>query len=214
MTDLLNSPFLKIEQQSSQLEYRIEDQDDRPLGQATQVSGPKPRKGLIGMFSSGLKDARVVVQVAGLDGAPLFYVDRQDGAPVAIVAPDGTVIGRFQDDRTGAAQQLSGGGVGRGMLNVLAGAAAMRHRLFDAYDRPLCELAWEMRRTGTVEDNNLQWVPVACDYTDMNGQRIAHTDVREATFKDRYVLQLMYQLPEPLRTLVIASPLAFDLTRS
>ncbi|TDD28594.1 hypothetical protein E1287_32480 [Actinomadura sp. KC06] len=212
MTDLLNSPFLKIEQQSSQLEYRIEGQDDRPLGQATQVSGPKPRKGLIGMFSSGLKDARVVVQVSGLDGAPLFYVDRQDGAPVAIVAPDGTVIGRFQYDLVGVAQQMAGGGVGRGMLGALAGAAAMRHRLLDSADRPLCELAWEMRRTGAAE--NVRWVPVACDYTDMNGQRIARADVKEATFKDRYSLQLMYQLPDPLRTLVIASPLAFDLTRS
>ncbi|WP_165964021.1 hypothetical protein [Actinomadura sp. KC216] len=212
MTDLLNSPFLKIEQQSSQLEYRIEGRDDRPLGHATQVAGPKPRKGLMGMFGSGLKDARVVVQVAGLDGAPLFYVDHQDGAPVAVVAPDGTVIGRFQYDLAGVARQMAGGGAGRGMLGALAGAAAMRHRLLDASDRPLCELAWEMRRTGAGE--NLRWVPVACDYTDMNRQRIAHADVKEATFKDRYALQLMYQLPEPLRTLVIASPLAFDLTRS
>ncbi|MFC4052036.1 hypothetical protein ACFOY4_20300 [Actinomadura syzygii] len=211
MTDLLNSPFLKIEQQSSQLDYRIEGENDLPLGHATQVAGPKPRKGLLGMFGSGLKNARVVVQVGGLDGAPLFYVDHQDGAPVAVVAPGGQVIGRFQYDLQGVAQQMAAGGV---MGAVFGRAAAMRHRLLDGADRPLCELAWEMRQVGTPGDNTLRWIPVGCDYTDVNGQLIAHADVREATFKDRYVLQLMYQLPEPLRTMVIASPLAFDLTRS
>ena len=49
---------------------------------------------------------------------------------------------------------------------------------------------------------------------DLDGRQIAHLDVRQGTFKNSYVLRLMYQLPEPLRTLVIASPLAFDLSRS
>jgi hypothetical protein len=31
---------------------------------------------------------------------------------------------------------------------------------------------------------------------------------------DRYVLQLNFQLPEPIRTLTLACPLAYDTTRS
>jgi hypothetical protein len=213
MTDLFSSPILRIEQRSSQLDYQISDGHDQVIGRATQVAGPKPRKGFLGMFGSGLKDARMVVQVSGCDGAPLFYVDYQDGASAAVVAPDGTVVGRFSDDRLAVAQEMAVGGAA-GMARRALGAAApvMKHCLVDADDRTVCELHWRFKPVGDVEDR--RWVPVACDYTDVNGQRIAQVHVRQATFKDCYVLQLMYQLPEPLRMLVIASPLAYDLSRS
>lgn len=213
MTDLFNSPVLHIEQLSSQLEYRIGGPDDQTVGRATQVAGPKPRKGFVGMFSSGLGGARVVIQVVGLDDVPLFYVDHQDGSPTAVVAPDGTVIGRFVHDRLGESRERAAGGAA-GMIGVGLGrrAPTMRYRLEDAADRMICQLTWALRPIGSPEDR--RWTPVACDYTDAAGTHIGHTDVREATFKDRYALQLPYRLPEPLRTLVIASPLAFDLTRS
>jgi hypothetical protein len=49
-------------------------------------------------------------------------------------------------------------------------------------------------------------------YTDMNGVQIAHTDLTQSgMIADRFSLQINYQLPDPLRTLVIASPIAIDL---
>jgi hypothetical protein len=217
MVSLFDFPVLRIEQQSSQLEYEISNESGQLIGRAMQVAGPKPRKGLLAMFGSGLDDARVVVQVVGLDGAPLFYVDHQDGAPVAIVAPDGKVIGRFVYDVVGVAQRIAPTGLASGAANM-AGMAfgftppPMTHRLVDAHDRPLCQLDWTLQRRGHGED--LRWVVVGCTCTDMRGRQIAQMEVQAATFKDRYILRLHYQLPEPVRTLVIASPLAFDLTQS
>lgn len=213
---LLDCPVLQMEQQSAQLEYRIGDESGRPIASARQVAGKKPRKGLLAMFGSGVGDARVVVEVVDMNGGPVFFVDRQ-GQAVAVVAPDGNVIGRFVHDLVGDAQRTVPDGIASGvahMAGTVLGftAPALTHRLMDAYDRPLCELDWTLRPVGTGED--LRWVPVGCACSDMRGQQIAEMDVREATFKDRYTLRLFYQLPEPMRTLLVASPLAFDLIRT
>jgi hypothetical protein len=212
MGDLFGSPVLTIEQQSSQLEYRITDANGQVVGAATQVAGPKPRKGLLAMLGSGLGRARLVLRVSGVDRAPPFYVDYEPGAPPAVVAHDGTVIGRMQHDLLGEAQEVAGGGVAAGVVRTFTSGPVMKHRLVDAADRPLGGLTWVLRYTGTPD--NPRWTPEACAYTDAHGQPIAHLDVREATFKDRYDLQLRYQLTEPLRTMVIASPLAYDLMMS
>jgi hypothetical protein len=119
-----------MEQLSSQLEYRISDESGRELGRAVQVAGPTPRKGLLGIYGSGLGDARVVLEVGGPDGAPLFYLDRKGDSPVAIVGADGAVIGRFVYDVAGTARS----GMGRGRFGLPG--AALAHRLWDARDRP------------------------------------------------------------------------------
>ncbi|MFC5753828.1 hypothetical protein [Actinomadura rugatobispora] len=201
MVSLLGCSVLRIEQRSSQLEYGISDESGQVLGQAVQVAGPKPRKGLIAMFGgSGLGGARVVVQVEGADGGVLFYVDRQDGAPVAIVGADGVVIGRFVDDPAGAAKYL------------VERKPGLVHRLLDVRDRTVGEVDWEMKRRSSEEAVSV--VPVGGVCTDLEGRRVAEIEVREATFKDRYTLRLEGEPAEPLRTLVLATPLALDLTRS
>ncbi|MFG2006572.1 hypothetical protein ACGFNU_46245 [Spirillospora sp. NPDC048911] len=207
--DIFTSPTVRIEQLSSRLDYQISD-GGTPLGRATQVAGPKPRKGPLSLFGSGLQGARVVVQVSGLDGAPLFYVDRQDAAPVAIVAPDTTLIGRLVEARPQAAP---GAGFRAAVHAVLAQAGpAQTHHLMDAHDRPLATVNWDMRVEGASEHR--RWVAVGGAFSAPNGQRIARVDIREAAFKDQYTLHLHHRLPEPLRTLVIATPLAFDLIRT
>jgi hypothetical protein len=212
---VFNVPVLRIEQQSSQLEYDITDETGQLVGKAVQVAGKKPRKGLFGMLGSGLDGARVVVQVNGLDGAPRCYVDHQDGAPVAIMSPEGTLVGRFAADGVAGAQAMAGGGPrGAQVARMALGAAQppSAHRLLDAADRSLCQIDWTWRQL--VQPGEVRWLLVGGDFTDPNGQHIAHLDVREAMHKDRYELRIFYQLPEPLQTLVITAPLALDLTRS
>ncbi|XVQ14252.1 hypothetical protein ACQP1W_17420 [Spirillospora sp. CA-255316] len=204
MTSLSTASVLQIEQLSSQLEYRIADEAGQDIGRAVQVAGPTPRKGLLGIYGSGLGDARVVLEVGGPDGAPMFYVDRKGGSPVAIVAADGAVIGRFVYDVAATARSmLSGSRFG-------FPGAALAHRLWDARDRPVGEIDWEVKGNGS--GRVLEALGGVC--TDMDGGEVAKVEVREKTFKDRYTLRFLSDPPEPLRTLVVAMPLALDLTRS
>lgn len=212
MTDLFNSPVLRIGQLPSQLEYDISDGDGRLICKATQVAGPQPRRGLKALLGSGVHNARCVVQVGMPGGPPLFYVDHQGGAPTAIVAPDGTVLGRLVHDLAGTAFQ------GPTAVQVLTGGAAasstVAYRLVDAQDRPVCQLDFHLELRGMGNDSGGKWILVGCTIADMNDQKIAEMDIKPGMFKDRYTLHLLYQLSEPLRTLVIASPLAFDLSQS
>jgi hypothetical protein len=175
--------------------------------------------------------SRVVVQVAGSDGAPLFYVDRAAGQqsaiqpPCAIVAPDGSLIGRVEHNTAAFAQSFLAAG-GRGMTQA--------YRLVDAQNRLLCDVTAEpvairQRRTyyngGGVADIGSPYQPghpYVGDpyavggrfyvYTAMNAVQIAHVDTSESgTVTDRFTLQIGYRLPDPLRVLVIASPVAIDL---
>jgi hypothetical protein len=214
---ILSSPVLLIQQRSSQLDYVISDDHEQVVGQATQVGGRKSRKGLRAMFAgSGSEGQRVVVQVTGTDGTLYFSVDRQAGAPVAIVAPDGTVVGRCADDVVGTGQDTMGGPAGSvdAMTRMSFGTGPMvvAQRLLDAVDQPVGQINWEFRQVRS--EAGWRWIPDHGTHFDANGQLIAQVVVREAVFKDQYRLQVHYQLPEPLRTLVVASPLAFDLTRT
>ncbi|MEW2359624.1 hypothetical protein [Spirillospora sp. NPDC029432] len=207
MTNLTDAPVLRIEQRSSQLEYLISDGTGAELGRAVQVAGPAPRKGLLGLAGSGLGDARVVLQVSGTDGAPLFYVDRKGGCPVAIVGSGGDVIGRFVGDVAGTSRaKVDSSRFG------LPGAGLV-HRLWDARDRPVGEVAWKVKTAQAA--TALEVLGGVC--VDMDGTRTAEIEVQERKFKDRYTLRIPPGLPgppEPLRTLVRAVPLALDLTRS
>lgn len=211
MTGIYSTPVLTVEQLSTQLEYRITDGQGTPVAAAAQVAGERPRKGLLGRFSSGVENERLVVQVSDPGGAPLFFVDRAPEAPVAVVAPDGTVIGRLAYDAQAFAQSYLAGQArtpgGRDRFNE-------SHRLVDANDNTLCAVTWEETRMGgyvTDQPSGGRY----CVFTDANGNELARMDqAQNKQVRDRYDLRLNYQLPEPLRTLVIASPIAFDLSRS
>lgn len=102
---MFDIPVVQIQQRSSQLEYDILDGSGEPVGQAVQVAGPRPRKGLMSMFGSGLDGARVVVQVTALGGGPSCYVDYKESCPVAIVGGTGEVLGRYDNDWAGMAKE-------------------------------------------------------------------------------------------------------------
>jgi len=228
MNDLWNSPYLKIDQPSAALTYEISDGQGAPLGRGTQAAGPEPRKFGGRLFGSGVGNERVVVQIAGLDGVPRVYVDRAPGSPIAIVGADGTVLGRFQKNMAAeAASFVQGTEPG-----PMGGRTVQSHyRILDGADRPVCDIAWEeveIRRGWTLDTSTDQAGDVSyghlpsrggryCTITDMAGTQIARMDLNldaaHQTVKDGYYLQINYQLPEPLRSLVIAIPIAFDMSR-
>ncbi|MBO2454298.1 hypothetical protein J4573_44935 [Actinomadura barringtoniae] len=228
MNDLWNAPYLKIDQPSSALTYEISDGQGAPLGRGTQAAGPEPRKFGGRLFGSGVSDERVVVQIAALDGVPRIYVDRAPGSPIAIVAPDGTVLGRFQKNMAAEAASFLQGAQ---QQEVGSRTLQSHYRILDGADRPVCDIAWEeveIRRGWTLDTSTDQAGDVTygqrpstggryCTITDMAGTQIARMDLNldavHQTVKDGYYLQINYQLPEPLRSLVIATPIAYDMTR-
>lgn len=213
MTDLFTSPVLLIHQPSPQPDYQITDAQGGELARTVQVAGR--RKSAVKRFFSAGDRSQVVVQVTRPDGAPLFFVDRpaQQGAaamarqpPCFIVAPDGTPIGRMEQNSRAFAQSfLQARSTGQE-------GYTQAYQLFAAQGgQPLCELTQEPVRVqyrdprGTAHSVGGTFVT----YTDMNQVQIARLEPRDAgSFAKSVSLQLQYQLPDPLRVLVIASPIA------
>lgn len=215
MSDLFNSPVLQIEQPSKkQLNYQITDPQGAALASVTQVAGDRPKTGFAGFAASlaGEQDrSRVVVQVARPDGPPLFFVDRAARVsgllqpPCAVVAPDGRLIGSVEHNAAEVAR------------NRLSSRGNQQfYRLLDAEQRPLCQIEWERVSVRAYQSNDQTTTEFVggryAVFTDMKEVQLAHLDISASDWKtDRFTLQLGFQLPEPLRTLVIAAPLAMDL---
>jgi hypothetical protein len=222
MVDLFTSPTLLIVQPDRTLNYQITDPQGAPLGYAALVGGgAEEKKGMFSRFFGSGEDrsVRTVLQMSRPDGAPLFFLDRAARMtqsvslpPCSVVAPDGTLIGRVEHNTAAFAQSYLATG-GRGIQQS--------YRLVDATGRPLCDVVAEPKFARThhhtdLDGNNDYSTHMAggrfATYTDMNGVQIATTDLSQSgSITDRFVLQLTYQLPDPLRTLVIASPIAIDL---
>ncbi|MFI6514819.1 hypothetical protein ACIBF1_04570 [Spirillospora sp. NPDC050679] len=208
MADLFNTPELHVRQLSSQLDFEYSDAEGELLAKATQVSGPRPKGGALAWFAGSPLKGELSLQVTAPDGAPLFGVHRFEGRqrPVVLTAPDGTEIGRRLLDAQASAQSM------------LEGWGTTGHHRFQDFEdlldpqgNRLCRIAWEAVRTGTDAARGGRY----CLFLDQQGDELARVDRDEATFyKDRYKLTLRRPLPEPLRTLVIASPLATDLDRT
>lgn len=201
MPDLFHTPVLEIEGPSSQRDFRLMDAQGTVLATAAQVGTP-PKNALQRFLRSG-DTSRVVLQVTAPDGVPLFFADRPAyqpsivKPPCAIVAPEGSLIGRVEHDTAGYARHLLDSGFGE-VVHVF--------KLMDASGRQLASATYEgiTRRQGAVDQYAVGGR--YCVYTDMNGTEIGRLDVGK-----RSTLRLPYLLPDPLRLLVIASPLAFGL---
>ncbi|WP_018653694.1 hypothetical protein [Actinomadura flavalba] len=134
--DLFTAPALRYEQGSAQPHFTITGPDGVPLARADQVAGQ--RKGTLSRWLGGLPGGgspRLCLAVTRPDGALLHYVDRPDftpppgtvghhAAPVYLVSPDGTALGRLDDDKSGFR-----GTIGQGVP-----------RLLDAWDRPAAQV--------------------------------------------------------------------------
>lgn len=205
VTDLFSSAELHIEQPNAQLYYELADAAGNVLARATQVGGV--RKSAFQRFFSSSDKSRVVLQVADTAGVPLFVLDRAEvvpgaGArqpPCAVVAPDGTLIGRVEHDVQA--------------MHRSAPEVTYAYRLVDAAGRVLCDVVREPVRIGMTVDNETGGRYAV--YTDTNGVEIAHLETGNTkVLADRSTLRLLYQLPDPLRTLVVAYPIAWDLMHS
>ncbi|MFC6933510.1 hypothetical protein ACFQHO_26285 [Actinomadura yumaensis] len=74
-------------------------------------------------------------------------------------------------------------------------------QILDAHKRVVCNIVWEVYKKAVL---SRPAVPGKnCDYLDTEGNALARFDSKR--------LVLHRDLPEPMRTLIVASPVAFDL---
>ncbi|MFI0450877.1 hypothetical protein [Actinomadura sp. 6N118] len=231
MGDIYNSPVLLVDQPKDENTYVITDPDGGPLGHGTRVMGEQPKKSWLRRNIEGPQAmGRAVVRVDRPDGTPLFFADRAatsndptdlQGPPCAVVAPDGQLIGRFEFNLQSTAESYLEGV--RGPLAGGGGSVTESHRVFDAAGELVCDVVWEELQYGTARVSRFRYEDLErplggrfCTFYDMNRTALARLDSHQPTWsnKDRYELELSYQLPEPLRTLILAAPIALDLLRS
>jgi hypothetical protein len=211
VTDLFNRPVLLIHQPTPRLDYQITDAQGGGLARTVRVVGR--RKSAIKRFFSAGDTSHVVIQVARPDGAPLFFVDRParrraasmaEQPPCFVVAPDGTPIGRMEQNARAFAQSLLHA------QRMGEEGFTQAYRLFAAQGGPLCEVTQEPVRVLHREPYAARSVGGGfITYTDMNQVQIARLEPRESgSFAKSFSLHLRYRLPDPLCVLVIASPIA------
>jgi hypothetical protein len=212
VADLLDTPVLLIEQPSPQLSYRITDANGGALAYTVQVAGKK-KSAFKQFFSPGDK-SRLAVQVCRPDGAPVFVVDRparQQAAALAtqppcfVVTPDGNLIGRMEQSTRAFSQSW------QQAMSAGREGYTQAYQLFDAQGQPLCDMTQEpvevvsrypSERVQSVGGNFVS-------YTDVNQMQIARLEFLDSgSFSKRLSLQLQFRLPDPLRVLVLASPIA------
>ncbi|WP_242909093.1 hypothetical protein [Actinomadura terrae] len=147
---------------------------------------------------AGFDDGRVLICVAAPDGAPYFYLDRTISStsrqPVHVVAPNGAPIGSINVEIGGISGMFSVLSGKRGSVFVLSDAN--RHRMA-TYTSPSMR---KPRAGGTLADSS--------------GAEIAHLAVDRSPNAPRRrckTMHLRHPLPEPLRTLVIATPIAVEM---
>lgn len=198
MTDLFQSSVVVLEPDRSGGGYRFTDDQGRPLGQGVQVVGPPRAGGLAGavasVATSGIGSERTVLRVDRPDGGPLLFVDRAEMlpgvmvAPAAVVAPDGTLIGRVH--------------------HRLVPPNVNTYGVFNAQGGLLCEAVMDPLVSHGHTDHGYIRGGRQLTYTDSHGMEIAR---REPVDRYRDVLKLNHRLPEPLHTLVVASALAVNM---
>ncbi|MFG2006778.1 phospholipid scramblase-related protein [Spirillospora sp. NPDC048911] len=186
MNDLFNSPVLKVEQPrrlpSAKSQYTISDGHGALLAKAAEGSVPLHRQATRTLFGNG--DDRRVVQVENArGGAPLLVIERPKATlGTWVSAPNGALIGSIRVDRF-----------------------KWRYALLDAAERPV----------GRLEGNKLARKFKVLDGA---GAHVAQVDKKwkgaateVLTTADRYAVQFFHPLPDPLRVLVVAAPIALDL---
>ena len=224
MTDLFNAPVLRYDEPDGEGNYRITDAEGQVLATGSRVMGDKEKGWLKSVMSSGEElRGRAVVRIDAPDGTPLFFVDRTADEPggaarvagpsITVVAPDGTLIGRVETNlqllaETAAEGMPSFPGMGH---SYTAGS-----RVFDASGQHIMNVVWEevqidYHHNWSSDGTEMRTGGRFCVISDTKGVDLARMDDNSNNRKDKYELTLNFQLPEPLRTLAIATPVVIDL---
>ncbi|MFC7328264.1 hypothetical protein [Marinactinospora rubrisoli] len=201
---LYDSPTLVYRDVGEPRRHEIRTADEEQvLAEVHQVVGPPPKSGLNRFLSPYPDRSRIVVRADAPGGTPLFFVDRAAGRadsalqpPCTVVAPDGRPVGGIVHDAAAFAQSFL---EGRSALPGGRSSFRQAHHVVDAHQRPLCAVAWEPVEMGGHLDRPRGGGHAI--YTDPAGAELARLEGD--------VLHLRFRLPEPLGTLLVASPLAF-----
>jgi len=209
VTDLWSAPAWVLEEPEQRREYVILDQAGQVLANVPRVPLQPPNQGGGGLPYADphaqRDESRVVVRVADPGGATLFFVDRigtpADGTPdhVLVVAGDGqTMIGSLalatQSARS-AFRIVRGGGFG-------GTAYAIR----DAQGQEIGRATRQPAPPGTPE--------LHLTVTDGQGAEVGRLNATQSAYGERrrrWELQWANWPQDPLRMLVMASPIAIEL---
>lgn len=191
MSDLFNSPVLLVEQPrkffSVEADYQVFDAEGAPLASVQEIQLSTAMKLARHLFSENSANFPAKLQLSAPTGQPLLIVDKPFAffhPKIKVLRPDGTPVGSITSQ-----------------FKVMGS----RFELHDAHGGEL----------GEVSGNWRGW---EFTITDQHGTEIAQVSKQFAgltkeifTTADRYAVQLHHQLPEPLRSLVIASTVTIDL---
>ncbi|MFC6880087.1 MULTISPECIES: hypothetical protein [Actinomadura] len=168
--------------------FRIKSDGSGLAANVVQVEGGKARGRLGRAFAASRDYSPVVLQFESPDGAPLFRIERPADTGYPIVRSlAGEVLGHFHRSDLGSDER------GRSTQD--------RVQILDAHKRVVCNIVWEVYKKAVL---SRPAVPGKnCDYLDTEGNALARFDSKR--------LVLHRDLPEPMRTLIVASPVAFDL---
>ncbi|HEY1177576.1 MAG TPA: hypothetical protein VGF17_15570 [Phytomonospora sp.] len=209
MPGIYDTPQMKVSQPDNSVDFSYTDEHGGLLAKAVQIIGPPPRKGISKFFEPGdfVGDRpHVALRVDDAAGTPMFYLDRQPGQvsvaqiPVTVQAANGMVYGRVEHNTAKYIQSVAPSMMTAPITGWVAGAQS--HRLVDAHGTPVCEVAWEEFAARAEGGRTHGASQVA--FLDAKGVMVAE-------YGDEGILRLLYQLPEPMRTLILAAPVALTL---
>lgn len=188
MNDLFSSPVLRVEQPrrlpAAKSQYKVFDGQGALLAKASERDVPLRRQAARALF--GDADDRRTVYVEDPRGDQLLVLEKPKTARFPegtwVSTADGALIGSLRMDRW-----------------------RFRYQLLDMAERPI----------GRLEGNRsarkfkvLDWQGTHVAQLDKKWKGAA-TEV--LTTADRYALDIFHPLPDPLRILVAAAPIAVDL---
>ncbi|XVQ11821.1 phospholipid scramblase-related protein [Spirillospora sp. CA-255316] len=188
MSDPFSSSVLRVEQPRrgpfARSQYKVLDGDGTLIAVADQSNTPARAERLQTYFPGKSELHARAVLLTTPDGTPLLVVDKESGRLLTtVLRADGELVGTFRTERVGR-----------------------RYTIRDGDEKALGEIAVDLGR------NNFT-------VTDTGGNRVGHVRKKWAglathllTTADKYAVEINDPVPEPLRTMVVTTAIAMDLT--